>query len=302
MSFLNQEWIKESPCPSNEKFDSPSGTGHVSGSYTYTCVSVSPNICDTRCKGSDKVEFYCGSASGCGWETALCWGASTSGCNPNTGKCYCKSDDECRQYYNINTYGYWYRPYCLPANKIPSNLQYSSCDSSASCSNTQKCLTTESMCGCSNVADCCSQATQVDAVRGKAMKCEWNGACTLGSGTDICCKYDSDCPAKDNVKGKCDSPSGTDNPDTPGYTYTCYWKPCSKNDECVDNSCCDKDPAIPAADQGSGTCNWGPSSSSRIYKNKYLCDPPEWSSDVKTTSNKDILEVIFAFFSHFFQR
>ena len=83
------------------------------------------------------------------------------------------------------------------------------------------------------------------------------------------CLYDSDCPpggTNNLVKGKCDSPSGTDNPDTSGYTYTCYWPACTKNDECVDNYCCDKDPAIPAADQGSGTCNWGPSSSSRIYK------------------------------------
>jgi len=117
--------------------------------------------------------------------------------------------------------------------------------------------------------------------------------------------YDSDCPpggTNNLVKGKCDSPSGTDNPDTSGYTYTCYWPACTKNDECVDNYCCDKDPAIPAADQGSGTCNWGPSSSSRIYKNKYLCDPPEWSSDIKTTSNKSVLDLIFIFFSHFFQR
>jgi hypothetical protein len=116
------------------------------------------------------------------------------------------------------------------------------------------------------------------------------------------CINDNNCPSKDNIKGKCDSPSGTDNPDTPGYTYTCYWPACTKNDECVDNYCCDKDPAIPAADQGSGTCNWGPSSSSRIYKNKYHCDPPEWSSDIKTTSNKNIFDLILSFFSHFFQR
>jgi len=157
------------------------------------------------------------------------------------------------------------------------------------------------MCGCSNIADCCSQATQVNAVRGKAMKCEWNGTCTLGSGTDICCKYDSDCPVKDGRKGTCDSPSGTDNPDTSGYTYTCYWPKCKTNSDCVDNSCCDKDPAIPTADQGSGTCNWGPSSSSRIYKNKYLCDPPEWHVDTQTKT-QNILESIFNFFFHFFQR
>jgi len=152
------------------------------------------------------------------------------------------------------------------------------------------------MCGCSNVADCCSQATQVDAVRGKAMKCEWNGACTLGSGTDICCKYDSDCPVKDNVKGKCDSPSGTDNPDTSGYTYTCYWKPCKYNSDCVDNSCCVADPNGPDTTQS--ICV-----SQGIYSAnpKYLCDPPEWHIDTQTKT-QNILEVILDFFSYFFQR
>jgi hypothetical protein len=108
------------------------------------------------------------------------------------------------------------------------------------------------------------------------------------------CMYDSDCPPggpNNLVKGKCDT-----------STHTCYWPPCKYNSDCVDNYCCDKDPAIPTADQGSGTCNWGPSSSSRIYKNKYLCDPPEWSSYVETTSNKSVLDLIFIFFSHFFQR
>lgn len=35
----------------------------------------------------------------------------------------------------------------------------------------------------------------------------------------ICCKTDSNCPAKDGILGKCDSPYGTDNPASPGYTY-----------------------------------------------------------------------------------
>jgi len=55
--------------------------------------------------------------------------------------------------------------------------------------------------------------------------------------------YDSDCPPKDNIKGKC-------------INNVCQWPPCAKNEECVDNYCCDKDPAILDADKGNGTCNW----------------------------------------------
>jgi len=135
------------------------------------------------------------------------------------------------------------------------------------------------------------------------LKCDsGTNACTTLGATETCCQSDADCPSKDNIKGKCDSPYGTDNPETSGYTYTCYWKPCSSNAECVDGYCCDKDPAIADADKGSGTCNWGPSSSSRIYKNKYLCDPPEWNVNNQATSYQNVFELILNFFSHFFQR
>ena len=81
------------------------------------------------------------------------------------------------------------------------------------------------------------------------------------------CLQDSDCPPKNNTKGKCDSPYGSDNPATSGYTYTCWWSKCSTNNECVSNACCDRDPSIPSVDQGSGSCYASP----YIYKNKYLC-------------------------------
>jgi hypothetical protein len=114
------------------------------------------------------------------------------------------------------------------------------------------------------------------------------------------CLYDSDCPAKDNVKGKCDSPSGTDNPDTSGYTYTCYWKPCSKNEDCVDNSCC-------VTSSQDSQANQGKCVGQGIYSNnpKWLCDPPNgWASNriEPETKTKNILELILDFFSHFFQR
>jgi hypothetical protein len=118
------------------------------------------------------------------------------------------------------------------------------------------------------------------------------------------CLYDSDCPPggpNNLVKGKCDSPSGTDNPDTSGYTYTCYWMPCKKNEECVDNSCC------VTSSQDSNKANQGKCVSQGIYSNnpKWLCDPPNgWASNriEPEAKTQNILEVILDFFSHFLQR
>jgi hypothetical protein len=117
----------------------------------------------------------------------------------------------------------------------------------------------------------------------------------------LCCKFDSDCTAKDNIKGKCDSPSGTDNPNTPGYTYTCYWPACTKNDECVDNSCCTSDG--PVTDPTSS--EYGKCVGQGIYSGntKYLCDPPGWNvkeeNEVKVTN---IFEIFLSVLLHFFQR
>jgi len=102
------------------------------------------------------------------------------------------------------------------------------------------------------------------------------------------CEYDSDCPAKDNIKGKC-------NPNT----HTCEWPPCEKNSDCVDGTCCTADPSIPAADRAStGSCQYSKGS---IYKSKYLCDPPEWNAETQTRT-QNILELALNFLSHFFQR
>ncbi|MBO3833337.1 MAG: hypothetical protein FGF51_08185 [Candidatus Brockarchaeota archaeon] len=95
--------------------------------------------------------------------------------------------------------------------------------------------------------------------------CCYDGRC-------VECTKDSDCPAggPDNlVVGKCDT-SGA----VTGKAYTCYWPACVDNSYCVAGACCDRDPAIPEADRGSGTCNWKGSGTSRIYKNKYLCVSP----------------------------
>jgi len=114
----------------------------------------------------------------------------------------------------------------------------------------------------------------------------------------LCCKFDSDCTAKDNVKGKCRSPSGTGG--TP-YDYTCVWPPCATNADCKEGgSCCTADPTGPR--EAIGKCV-----SQGIYSDnkKYLCDPPGWNFDeVKPEAKvQNILELIIFAFSHlFFQR
>jgi len=67
----------------------------------------------------------------------------------------------------------------------------------------------------------------------------------------------------------------------------------------VNKACCTAGPSIPSADRAeTGSCL----SQGTIYKNKYLCDPPEWDFNTGTKPNKSIFDLIFNFFSHFFQR
>jgi len=142
--------------------------------------------------------------------------------------------------------------------------------------------------------------------------------------TEICCQYDSDCPPQNNIKGKCDSPLGSDNPDTAGYTYRCYWKPCARDADCVPGTycycgvcssthtsagcpagqCCNK--GYGYFDIGSGECV----DKGTIYNSdgvSYLCDPPQ--EDLSKNNQKFSLEAkikeiyhsvlsFLAYFSH----
>jgi len=80
------------------------------------------------------------------------------------------------------------------------------------------------------------------------------------------CLYDSDCPAKDGRKGRCDP-----------TTHTCEWGPCGENSDCDPGYCCE-------AKVGSITINppYGCVVNGTIKDNKYLCDPPEWNGASKT--------------------
>jgi hypothetical protein len=112
----------------------------------------------------------------------------------------------------------------------------------------------------------------------------WQWSTTIP--TDFCCS-DADCPAKDNKVGKCNL-----------NTYRCEWPPCSSNADCVAGSCCVDDPNGPKP--GTGVCV-----GKGKYSDKYLCDPPEWTSnEIKSKPKKQkIFESILKFLSQlFFQR
>ena len=55
---------------------------------------------------------------------------------------------------------------------------------------------------------------------------------------EICCQTNDDYQIRYGVKGKCDSPYGKDNPDTKGYTYTCWWPKCESDDDCPSGQKC----------------------------------------------------------------
>jgi len=109
-----------------------------------------------------------------------------------------------------------------------------------------------------------------------------------------CCS-DADCASVDcaprgypNRIAKCDL-----------ATYTCRCDPCSTNSDCKTDYCCDKDPAIPLTDRGTGNCNWGPTDASRIYKNKYLCDPPSWNENSRKENSNNFIDLLVSFLKKF---
>lgn len=114
-----------------------------------------------------------------------------------------------------------------------------------------------------------------------------------------CCS-DADCTGFDPVTHRkifCDCPDTGCSIHTRN-DYTCQPLSACKitKTDCDDGYCCGRDSAIASIDWDSGSCDH-PSGS--IYKSKYLCDPPEWSST--GTSNKEIktdnwFDLIFNFF------
>jgi hypothetical protein len=138
----------------------------------------------------------------------------------------------------------------------------------------------------------------------------------------ICCQSDSDCPSKNNIKGKCRSPQGSGGPP---YDYTCVWpQTCQQDSECVSGAYCYCGvcsysftsagcPNGQCCDRGYGGTSIGQCVSKGTIRNiasiSYLCDPPEWNSgeenpEIKNESKdkKNIFESILSFFYSFFQR
>lgn len=123
--------------------------------------------------------------------------------------------------------------------------------------------------------------------------------CTGKQGPDgkICCQKNEDCPAKDGKLGECDSPSGKDNPDTPGYTYTCWWGPCESNTECAPGYCCTK--AIEGYPERK--CVYKGTIINYLGKS-YLCDPPipNTENNTQNQNNIRIIDFILRYISYIF--
>ena len=119
--------------------------------------------------------------------------------------------------------------------------------------------------------------------------------------SDNDCGYDSN-----NVKMLCDSPNGTDNPQTQGYTYTCYSTRCQYNSEVKSGYCCDADSSIDPACRGSGV---GVPAGTIICNGKYLCDPPngfvstsEEVSEVNKNLNGNLVGVLRSYLNVFVEK
>lgn len=119
--------------------------------------------------------------------------------------------------------------------------------------------------------------------------------CVVGKCSVECC-VDADCASKDNRIGKCCSPGGT--ACSSGYDYKCKWGPCTYNSDCDSGYCCEKAAYSGAAITirplngcvGRGT----------IKNNKYLCDPPEWSSTESSAQKFNIFDSAFSYFKNLF--
>jgi len=158
----------------------------------------------------------------------------------------------------------------------------------------------DALCYWTNVGDCNSNICGYEYDCGKnKYYCVYQNGQWQWSKTkpqNFCCS-DADCPAKNNVKGKCDITGSVT-----GTPYTCYWNPCSLNSDCVDYSCC------VTSSQDSNSANQRKCVSQGIYSNNatWLCDPPEWNINqnisINQSKTQNIFDLILSFFSHFFQR
>jgi hypothetical protein len=98
----------------------------------------------------------------------------------------------------------------------------------------------------------------------------------------IACCTDSDCPSKDGRKGICES-------------HACRWGPCYDNSNCDPGYCCET-----AAYSGASitiTPPYGCVKEGTIKDDKYLCDPPRW-----TSSSQTVFDFLFSYFKDFVKR
>ena len=109
-----------------------------------------------------------------------------------------------------------------------------------------------------------------------------------GPSNVICCAgasqaaQDACCPAQNNRIGQC-------------RNNVCEWGFCTTNNDCVTGSCCTNQPDGTIE----GTCT---DPNSRIYNNKWLCDPPEWKSlENNKKGNLNVFQELFYFITGLFR-
>jgi hypothetical protein len=135
-------------------------------------------------------------------------------------------------------------------------------------------------CKCSNTLP---DGTPIDDdVDGNANCADPDCAGKTGPGGVTCCQTDGDCPAEDGRKGRC-------------VNYICTWGDCGSNSDCDPGYCCE----MAAYAGATKTTTYGCVKSGTIKDNKYLCDPPEWNSNLPQNKNyfSSLMEALTRFLS-----
>lgn len=207
-----------------------------------------------ECSGGRKVGRYDRNCNHQNFENAPCESAcgANAGCDEKFPGEYCGTNGRC-------TYGC----FCCEASDYDNGINY----------NVKGTATGPRLEGgeyiCKTETDSCIDSKTVKewyidylrflVYREYSCTCKNQQAGCCYDGRCVECITDGDCPAKNNIKGKCDT-----------STNTCYWPPCRMNEDCVAGACC------VTPDQDTNVANQGKCVSQGIYSNnpKWLCGPP----------------------------
>ena len=225
-------------------------------------------------------------------ELDYCWHLDEAQCSPCTGCYWDGIAHSCKGTPSIMT-----SSDCSNCHGTWNSNDCASCSKTCCYSTTQQGLCTG---GTSLNPSCAFQLTCSETCINKIHKysCTCSGSfdaaeCQCLDSKDVECCNDNDCISKSNRIGKCDSPSGTDNLETSGYTYECWWGECSIPADCDTDYCCE-------LQVGLKTTTYGCIQKGTIKDSKYLCDPPDWASNEPQSEKNipSIINVLWNFFAN----